>query len=103
MVTAYAENRAQAFAAPVYSDIPATGDETPYGFAVAVEATEDALGYRVYADLYENGMGDDRAADGTEVDGIISPRLSYAVGVEVLDRTTGDAQGDRIDLAARMS
>lgn len=102
-VTAYAENRTEGFATLDYSVTPGTGDETLYGVAVAVDATDDALGYRVYADLYENGVGDERTEFGAEVEGNINPRLSYAVGIEVLDRTTGGVQGDRIDVGARLS
>ncbi len=101
-VTAYAENRTEGFSTLDFSVGPETGDETLYGFAVTVDKTDDQLGYKVYADLYENDIGDETNEYGAEVEGNINSRLSYAVGVEVVDKTTAGVQGDRLDVGARL-
>ncbi|MEL6574144.1 MAG: hypothetical protein AAFQ64_21065 [Pseudomonadota bacterium] len=103
VVGGYFEKREEGFSSLDYQVTDATGDEQLSGAYARVAATDDALGYAVYADLYENDVGDEKTEVGAEVEGAISPDLSFKLGAEYLDETRGTVDGDRIDLAGRLT
>ncbi|MEL6570452.1 MAG: hypothetical protein AAFQ64_02260 [Pseudomonadota bacterium] len=103
VVGGYFEKREEGFSSLDYQVTDATGDETLSGAYARITATEDALGYAVYADLYENDIGDERTEVGAELEGYINPQLTFKVGAEYLDRATATQLGDRIDVAGRLT
>lgn len=101
VVGGYYEERTQGFATLDYQVTAATGDETLYGVYAQSDA-DAALGYKIYADLYENTVGNEKTEVGAELLGDINTQLSYQVGVEYLDEVTGTTSGSRTDVAARL-
>lgn len=102
VIGGYFEQRTEGFSTLDYQVTATTGDETLYGFFHRVDKTDDAFGYALYADVYENDAGSDKTEIGAEVFGNISERLSFAAGVEQLDETTATTDGSRTDIAARL-
>ncbi|MGB5866082.1 MAG: hypothetical protein WBG95_17480 [Sulfitobacter sp.] len=99
VIGGYFEDREEGFSTLDYSVTAATGDERLYGLFAIVEKEVGRLGYSFYADVYENGVGDDRTELGAEVAGDISPRLGYDLGIENLREN----DGNRTDVAARLT
>jgi hypothetical protein len=102
IVGGYYEERAEGFATLDYQVTAATGDETLYG-VYAQSDNEDGLGYKVYADFYENGIGNEKTEVGAELSGDINAQLRYTLGVEHLDEITGTTNGTRTDVAGRLA
>ena len=102
VVGGYYEARDLGFSTLDYQVSAATGDETLYG-VYAQSAPQTGLGYKVYADLYENGVGNEKTEVGAELSGDLSQRLRYTVGVEYLDEITATTNGSRTDVAARLA
>lgn len=98
----YAEQREEGFSSLDFQTTAATGDETLYGGYFRLENTDTALGYDLYADIYENDAGTDRTELGVEAFGNITEKLSFAAAIERLDETTGATDGSRTDVAARL-
>uniref|UniRef100_A0AAN0MDJ3 TonB-dependent receptor n=1 Tax=Yoonia rhodophyticola TaxID=3137370 RepID=A0AAN0MDJ3_9RHOB len=103
VVGGYFEDRTEGFSTLDHTVTADTGDERLYGVFANVEKTDDAFGYRVYADIYENAVGDERTEVGAELSGDISPRLSYDLGIENLDEREDGVDGNRTDVAARLT
>ena len=101
VIGGYAEQREEGFSSFDYNVTADTGDETLYGLFARVEA-DGGLGYALYADVYENDVGNDRTEIGGEVEGHWGERLRYAVGVEYLSESTDTTDGSRLDVAARI-
>lgn len=97
----YFEEREEGFSTLDYRVSTATGNETLYGVH-ATSGDEAELGYKVYADIYENGAGNEKTEVGAEVSGDITTRLGYTLGVEHLDEITSATDGSRTDLAGRL-
>ncbi len=102
IVGGYFEERTEGFSTLDYQVTDATGDETLYGAYVESDP-ELGFGYKVYADVYENGVGDEKTEVGAEVRGDITPQLSYTLGIEYLDEITSTTDGNRTDVAARLA
>lgn len=103
VVGGYFEKRDEGFSSLDYQVTDTTGDEQLSGAYARVAATDDALGYAVYADLYENDAGDEKTEVGAELEGNISPQLSFKLGAEYLDEVNATKDGDRIDVAGRLT
>ncbi len=103
VVGGYFEKREEGFSSLDYQVTATTGDEQLLGAFARVKATQDALGYAVYADLYENDAGDKKTEVGAELEGFVTSQLSFKVGAEYLDEETATQDGDRIDVAARLT
>lgn len=103
VVGGYFEDRTEGFSTLDYQVTAATGDETLYGVYAIVDKPEGGMGYRIYADVYENGVGDDSFELGGEISGDIGERLSYDIGIERLAETTDGVAGDRTDLGLRLA
>lgn len=101
-IAAYAEQREEGFATIDHVVSAVTGDETLYGFSVDLPAAGGALGFNLYADVYENDLGHDRTEVGAEVSGNLSERLTFDLAVEHLDETTATTDGTRLDAALRL-
>jgi hypothetical protein len=102
IVGGYYEERDLGFSTLDYQVTAATGDETLYG--VYAQSEGDAgLGYKVYADLYENAVGNEKTEVGAELSGDITQQLSYTLGVEYLDEITATTNGNRTDVAGRLA
>lgn len=102
-LSAYFEEREQGFSTLDYQVTATTGDETLYGFDLDVEARQGGLGWGVYADFYENDVGDERTEVGVEVNGQLTDRLKIAVALEHLDERNATRNGTRLDGAVRLS
>ncbi len=102
-LSAYFEERQQGFSTLDYQVTAATGDETLYGFDLDVEARAGGLGWGVYADIYENDVGDERTEVGVEVNGQITDRLNLAFALEHLDEQNAIRNGTRLDGALRLT
>lgn len=103
VVGGYFEDRSEGFSTLDYQVTAATGDERLYGLFAVVEKEDGRIGYSVYADVYENGIGDERLEYGGEVSGDLTSRLSYDLGVERLEEVTAGVAANRTDLAVRLS
>lgn len=103
VVAGYFETREQGFNSLDYSVTAATGDETLYGVFTNVEPGERGVGYSLYADFYENGIGDERLKFGAEVSAQITERLNIDVGFEQLTEETATRDGNRQDAAVRLN
>jgi hypothetical protein len=99
----YFEDRTEGFTTLDYRVTAATGDETLYGLYANVETEPGKFGYSLYADVYENGIGDDRLELGAEVSAQLSERLGLDAAVEFLDETTAGVSGNRTDLAVQLN
>lgn len=99
VIGGYFEDREEGFSTLDYSVTAATGDERLYGVFAIIEKEPGRLGYSVYADIYENGVGDDRTEIGAELSGDFSSRLGYELAIENLQENSGD----RTDVAARLT
>lgn len=99
VIGGYFEDREEGFSTLDYSVTAATGDERLYGVFAIIEKQEGRLGYSFYADVYENGIGDDRTEVGAEVSGDITQRLGYELALENLQEN----DGNRTDVAARLT
>ncbi len=102
VVGGYYEERTEGFSTLDYQVTATTGDETLAG-VYARSATDAGLGYKVYADLYENAVGHEKTEVGAEVSSDINTQLSYTVGVEHLDEVTRTTNGSRTDVAGRIT
>lgn len=102
-ISAYFEERTQGFSTLDFQVTALTGDETLYGFAVDIEPGASGLGWGVYADIYENGVGDDRTEVGAEVSAVLTDRLGLQFALEYLDETNARRNGSRVDGAVRLS
>ena len=96
VIGGYYETREAGFAS---LDYQVSTDETLYGAYARVVATQTALGYAVYADVYENDAGDDRSELGAEVEGFVTDQLHARLGAEYQEQTGGD----RVDVAGRLT
>jgi len=99
VVGGYYEERTAGFST---LDYQIAADETLYG-AYVRSAPEEGLGYAVYADIFESDTGTEKQEIGAELNGDITPALSYAIGVEFLDELTASTNGDRLIAAGRLS
>lgn len=102
-ISAYFEKREQGFSTLDYQVTAVTGDETLYGFDLNVEANPGGMGWALYADLYENGVGDERTEVGAEVNGYITERVKLSFGIEYLDERNAVRTGDRINAALNLA
>lgn len=102
VVGGYFEHREQGFTTLDQQVTSATGDETLFGIYAQVKSS-DTFGYKVYADLYDNDVDEDKTEVGVELTGQINPRLSYTLAAEHLDETTATTDGTRTDVAARIA
>lgn len=98
----YYEQRTEGFSTLDYQVTAATGDEELWGIYADVQAS-DQLRYTVYADSYENAVGEVDRTLGAEVDYQVSERLGVTVGLEAVDKDTATEVGNRTDLAARLT
>ncbi|MEL7319880.1 MAG: hypothetical protein AAFN04_14710, partial [Pseudomonadota bacterium] len=102
VIGGYAEYRELGFASLDYAVTETTGDEQFFGVFARIEKTDTQLGWAFYADHYENDAGVERTEVGAEVEGNLSPKLSYTLGAEYLDERTATTDGDRFDVAGRL-
>lgn len=102
-VGGYFEQREEGFSSLDYSVTSDTGDETLYGLIASIDPTDGSPGYTIYADVYENDIGDERLELGSEVSAQVSDRIRVDAGVEYLDETTEDQSGERLDAALRLN
>lgn len=102
IVGGYYEERDLGFSTLDYQVTTATGDETLYGL-YALSDNDAGRGYKVYADIYENAVGNEKTEVGAELSGDINQQLSYTVGFEYLDEITATTNGSRTDVAGRLS
>ena len=102
VVGGYYEERTEGFSTLDYQVTDATGDETLYGVFARIDPT-DGLGYSFYADGYENDAGGEKTEVGVEVTGNVRPQLRVTFGAEYLDETTATTDGNRVDLAGRIT
>lgn len=102
VIGGYFERRTEGFSTLDYQVTATTGDETLYGAFYRVDKTDDALGFSLYADIYDNAVGNDKAEIGAEVSGDITERLSFELAGEYLDESTATTNGNRFDIAARL-
>lgn len=102
VIGGYYEERSEGFSTLDYHVTDATGDETLYGLFARV-APDGGLGYGIYADVYENEVGNDKTEIGAEATGNISQQLKFTIGAEYLEETTATTDGDRLDLAGRLT
>ncbi|MEP4249958.1 hypothetical protein [Tateyamaria sp.] len=105
IVGGYFEDRTVGFTTLDYNVTPTTGDETLYGFFLFVEQEPGKLGYNLYADVYENDVGDDRLELGAEVSGQLSEKFRIVGAIEYLDEENIQAgtSGNRTDLALELT
>ncbi|MCH2078008.1 MAG: hypothetical protein MK180_14215 [Rhodobacteraceae bacterium] len=103
VIGGYFEDREEGFSSLDYSVTSATGDEWLYGLYAIVKKSPTAFGYSLYADVYDNAVGDERLEIGGSLEGDWSDRLGYAIGVEYVDEVDGGVAGDRTDVAARFT
>lgn len=101
IVGVYYEDREEGFSTLDYQVDATTGDETLFG-VYAMSDQDEGFGYKVYFDGYENGVGEEKTEVGAELSGDISETLTFALGVEYLDKITSTTSGDRTDVAARL-
>lgn len=101
-IAAYFEDRSEGFSTLDYQVLAATGDEKLWGFDIDVK-TNERLSWSVYYDDYSNAVGEYKREGGLELTYKASERLSYALGVEHIDRNTGTEIGDRTDAALRLT
>ena len=102
LIGGYIETRDEGFASLDYSVTAATGDERFFGIYARVDKTETQFGWGIYADVYENDAGVERTEIGAELEGYLSPTVSYVVGIEYLDSETATTDGNRVDVAGRL-
>ena len=103
VIGAYAEKREAGFSTLDYQVDALSGGETLLGAYARIDKTDTQMGWAVYADLYENNAGSERSEVGVELDGNLSPRLSFQLGAEYLDQKTATTDGSRLDLAGRLT
>ncbi len=105
IVGGYFEDRTEGFTTLDYNVTSATGDETLYGLFLSVESEEGRLGYNLYADVYENTVGDERLEVGAEVSAQLSDTVGLVAAVEFLEETdiAAATSGDRTDLAFELT
>lgn len=99
-IAAYFEDRTEGFSTLDYQVLAATGDEELWGIDIDVTQNE-RLSWSVYYDDYSNAVGEYKREGGLELHYKASDRISYAFGVEHIDRNTGTEIGDRTDAALR--
>lgn len=102
VVGGYFERRTEGFSTLDFQVTATTGDETLYGAFYSVDKTDDALGFSVYADVYDTDVGNNKTEIGAEISGNITERFSFELAGEYLDETTASTDGDRFDVAARL-
>lgn len=98
----YYERRSEGFSTLDYQVTTTTGDEELWG-VFADFAPSDELRFTLYADSYENGVGDVDRTYGAELAYQINERVGLEVGVESVDLDNADEVGSRTDLAARLT
>ena len=98
----YFEDRSEGFSTLDYQVLAATGDERLWGVDASVQQSE-RLTWDVYYDDYSNAVGEHKREGGLELTYKISERLSYALGIEHVDRNTGTEIGSRTDAALRIT
>ncbi|MBU2991671.1 hypothetical protein Q4555_13285 [Octadecabacter sp. 1_MG-2023] len=105
IVGGYFETRTEGFTALDYNVTATTGDETLYGLFLSADPEEGRLAYNVYADVYENGVGDERLELGAEIAAQITDQVGLVAAVEYLDETDISAAtaGSRTDLALELT
>lgn len=99
VVGGYFEERTAGFSTLDYQVL---ADETLYGAYVRAPKGE-RFGFALYADAYESAAGEQKAEVGAELGGDVTGRLSYTLGVELLDETTTSTDGERVVAAGRLS
>lgn len=97
---AYFEDRTQGFATLDYQVLAATGDERLWGVDIGVKDS-GRISWDAYYDDYSNAVGEYKREGGLELTYKVSDRLSYAFGIEHIDRNVGIEIGDRTDVALR--
>jgi hypothetical protein len=103
VVGGYFEERKEGFSSLDHQVTSTTGDERLYGLFARVEATDDALGYGVYADLYDTDSGLERNEYGIELSGKLNPRLGFKLAAEYLEEQNATEDGNRTDVAGRLT
>jgi len=105
IIGGYYESRTEGFTTLDYNVTADTGDETLFGFFAIVEPEEGKLAYNVYADKYENTVGDDRLEIGAEVAYDVTERFGVVAAIEHLDEVdvAAGTDGTRTDLALELT
>ncbi|MFW2590134.1 hypothetical protein [Sagittula sp. SSi028] len=105
IVGGYFEERTEGFTTLDYNVTDATGNETLYGLFLSVAQIEDRLGYSLYADIYENAVGDERTEIGAEVSAQLNENLGIVGAIEYLDEVdvVEGTSGNRTDLAFELT
>ena len=101
-ISGYFEDRTEGFANLDTTVSAATGDEQLWGFAIDV-APQDGLRVSAYYDSYENAADEFDRTGGVEVGYALNGRTTVDIGVEHVDRNRGTNDGQRTDLAARLT
>jgi len=101
-IAGYFEDRSQGFATLDYQVLAATGDERLWGVDMDVKQNE-RLTWGLYYDDYSNAVGEHKREGGLELTYKASDRVSYAFGIEHVDRNTGVDLGDRTDAALKVT
>ncbi len=102
VVGGYFEEREEGFSTLDQQVTDVTGDETLYGVFAQIKQSE-TLAYKVYADVYENAVGNDKTEVGAEISGNLNPQWAYTAAAEHLDETTTTTTGTRTDVAGRLA
>ena len=102
VVGGYFEQREEGFTTLDQQVTAATGDETLYGVFAQIKQSE-ALGYKLYADVYENDADNDKTEVGAEISGKLDAHWGYTLAAEYLDETTASTSGTRTDVAGRVT
>ncbi|MEP6067595.1 MAG: hypothetical protein ABJ246_17270 [Paracoccaceae bacterium] len=102
VIGGHIEHRELGFSSIDYSVTTATGTEQFAGAYARVAKTETQLGWALYADYYDNDAGVERTEIGAEVEGYLSPQLSFVLGAEYLDERTATTNGSRLNVAGRL-
>lgn len=97
----YFEQRNEGFSTLDYQVLAATGDETLWGIYADV-SPNDRVSYAVYADSYENEVGDVDRTLGAEGSFALSDRTELNLGIEYTDLDNASDVGTRTDVAARL-
>lgn len=99
-IAAYFEDRTEGFSTLDYQVLATTGDEKLWGVDVGATPSE-RLSWSVYYDDYSNAVKEYKREGGFELNYKASEGVSYAFGIEHIDRNTGTETGDRTDAALR--
>ncbi|MBU2994026.1 hypothetical protein Q4555_15230 [Octadecabacter sp. 1_MG-2023] len=100
-IGAYFEHRTEGFSNLDYQVLATTGDETLWGLYADV-APSDTFRYTVYADSYENDVGEVDRTIGAEAAVVLSERAILSLGIEHNDLDNSSDIGTRTDIAARL-